>query len=441
MSLTNQPTFSEPNPPPVTKLTPGWHDAGPVEDLQATLEYALSPNDYLVRRLGKEVIEERAKKGLLSLLPAPVDRDRYGKGAHKQHFEQHIANLLGKHHGLFFITGVQAQLAALKIHCVQAQNHRVAWHARSHLEIAEERAFAEVFGLQRVFLGTSPLEVPAVADVEALTSRPVEKRPAVLLLELPNRELGCKTYPWDDLVEIAKLCKDANVRLHMDGARLWDIEPFYHALHGKSFVDLAQLFDSVYVSMYKGLEGACGAMLTSSDEEFISEAKIWQRRLGGNMVTSYSEVIDCERGFNLHIGTFDRAWKKMCAVAAAITDTTKEFRTKDGKPLVFFDLFPTCNLVHTHIQGVTAEQLIAARDEVEKIHHIRVFESTRPYKSFEEQSRSIQISVGEEAKLKEGPVLEHRFVEWMIFDVNIHIPDDVFAKGWKALCQHLVASL
>ena len=272
MSQTNEARTTNRNEP-ITKLMPGFHEATPVQDLQETLEYATSPRNYLVRKLGKEVVEQRSK--LLNIPTALVDRDMYGKGTHKQLFEQHIASLLGKKHGLFFVTGVQAQLTALKIYCDRAGNDRVAWHFRAHLEIAEERAFEEVFQLKRRFVGKSPLEVPTVADVETITSLPVEERPAVILLELPNRELGCKTYPWKDLVHISSLCKAANVALHMDGARLWEIEPYYQ---DRSFADLAALFDSVYVSFYKGLNGACGAMLTSSDETFIEEAKKWQRR-------------------------------------------------------------------------------------------------------------------------------------------------------------------
>ena len=422
--------------PPTTKLIPDWHEAGPIEDLQETLEYAISPKSYLVRRLGKDLVEQRSQ--LLSLCPEFVDRDLYGKGVHKQHFEQHIASLLGKKHGLFFITGIQAQLTALKIHCANAGNERVAWHHRSHLEIAEEGGYAEVFRLQRTFLGTSPLEVPTVADVEVLTALPVEERPAVMLLELPNRELGCKTYPWEDLVQISKLCKEANVKLHMDGARLWEIEPFYHA-SGKSFAELAALFDSVYVSFYKGLGGTCGAMLTSSDEGFIEEAKTWQRRLGGNMVTSYAEIIDCERGFNLHIGTFDIKWRKMCLVAKAITEATKTYRTDDEKPIVFFDPVPMCAQVHTHIQGITAEKLLAARDEVEQKYHIRVFGSIRPWKPLSENPYSMKLSsVDEKDKLKDVKEETHHFVEWAIREENLRISEDIFAKAWKVLCRLIV---
>ena len=431
---------------PVTRLIPGFHEVSPVQLLQDTLEYATSPKNFLVRRLGKDVVEERSQ--LLSIPEELVDTDTYGEGVHKQRFEQHIATLLGKKHGLFFITGIQAQLAAMKIHCDRAGNDRVAWHYRAHLEIAEEHAYAEVLRLKRTFVGKSPREVPTVADVKEITSLPEEERPAVMLLELPNRELGCRTYPYDDLVQISQLCKAANVKLHVDGARLWEIEPFYQ---GKSFADIAGLFDSVYVSFYKGLRGAVGAMLTSSDADFMEGAKTWQRRLGGNMVTSYSEIIDCERGYNLNIGTFHLKWQKMCSVASAIMEATKDYRTKDGKPIVYFDpQVPTCCQIHTHIQGVTAERLADARDEVEKKYGINVFPRTRPWLTLEEMDadwtlvkrglKPLEEGAVTKQKPKEDPEKDHHFIEWMIRDGNLKIGDDVFAKGWEALCQLIAAS-
>jgi hypothetical protein len=123
---------------PVTRLIPGFHEVSPVQLLQDTLEYATSPKNFLVRRLGKDVVEERSQ--LLSIPEELVDTDTYGEGVHKQRFEQHIATLLGKKHGLFFITGIQAQLAAMKIHCDKAGNDRVAGDNSGPLGISDEHA-------------------------------------------------------------------------------------------------------------------------------------------------------------------------------------------------------------------------------------------------------------------------------------------------------------
>ncbi|OJJ50346.1 hypothetical protein ASPZODRAFT_128961 [Penicilliopsis zonata CBS 506.65] len=320
----------------------------------------------------------------------------------------------------------------MKIWCDRANNQRVAWHCRSHPETAESNAYAEVFQLQRSFIGTSPVHVPTVADIQVVTRRPADERPAVILLELPNRHLGCQTYPYDDLVQISRLCRAANIRLHLDGARLWEIQPFYN----RPFADLARLFDSVYVSLYKGLRGTVGCVLASSDAAFMAEAALWQRRLGGWMVTSYPVLIDCERAFNLNIGTFERKWRKMCAVAAAIVQATKDFTTSDGRPIVYFTPeVPTCCQVHTHIRGVTRERLAAARDEVERDLGLSVFPWTLPSPFMHELDPDWVLVNGDPLAVQGMD----QYFEWSITDKNVDIPDAVFAQGWRAIVTVLFA--
>jgi hypothetical protein len=158
------------------------------------------------------------------------------------------------------------------------------------------------------------------------------------------------------------------------------------------------------------------------------------------MVTSYAELIDDERGFNLNIGTFHLKWQKMCSVASAIMEATKEYRTKEGEPIVFFvPEVPTCCQIHTHIQGVTGERLAAARDEVEQKYGINVFPKARPWQNWDEMDAEWTLVKREHKPPKEGEN-DHHFLEWMIREENLSIGDDVFAKGWKALCQLIAAS-
>ena len=69
--------------------------------------------------------------------------------------------------------------------------------------------------------------------------------------------------------------------MHMDGARLWESAPFY----GRSYAEIAALFDTVYVSFYKGVGAIAGAAL-AGPADFIAEARVWQRRHGGDLVNS-----------------------------------------------------------------------------------------------------------------------------------------------------------
>ncbi|KAK4541716.1 hypothetical protein LTR36_007425 [Oleoguttula mirabilis] len=411
------------------------------EKILRTARYAENPAAYLSSTLGEAVFDDR--KDQLSLAEE-TNMDIYGTGTHKQHFEQYIAQeVLGKQAGLFFLTGVQAQLAALKIHCERAGKKNAAWHVSSHLEEAEERSFEALYGLERTLLGNDPEALPTVKEIETVLGVAPAERPAVILVELPNRVLGCKTYSFSELQQISSACSEAGVAFHMDGARLWEIEPYYQATAGKSFADLAALFDSVYVSFYKGLGGVTGAMLVHDDKAFIAEAKVWQRRAGGNSFTLGYEIIDCERGYNENIGTFARKREKMITIVDQITEATAQFRTADGGKVVsFVPGKATCCQIHTVFSGFTASELEQARDKVQAKSNVRVFERLRPKESLDEKMKAERGSTQQQTEGEDAEAHDDRrhFMEWMIMSVTEQHDVSVFVDGYVALCEELLAT-
>lgn len=419
------------------------------EAIQRTADYARDPRTYLESNLGNKVLSEREH---LLCIPKTVDRDFYGTGEHKQHFEQHIAKLFGKEHGLFFITGIQAQLAALKVHADRAGKNKLAWQITSHLEGAEQSAYKELYGLDRVLLGSDPDNLATVDEITKVLHLAEAERPAAILIELPNRELGCQTYSYDDLCTISKACREAGVKFHLDGARIWEIEPYFQHHYNKTFSDIGNLFDTLYVSFYKGLRGACGAMLVAPDADFIAEAKKWQRRAGGNMFQSTYEVVDCQRGFNEMVGTFGAKWAKMAEVVDAVTTATSKYTNDEGQPIVeFWPKKAMCSNIRTAFHGFTASELEAARDKVDEKIHIRVFE--RFFKDPRQRRKEVVTEQpdGKADKKTEAEVPktattsaeadETRYmIEWVIAKGTFELPTKVFVDGYVRLCEELAAA-
>lgn len=408
------------------------------ETFSTTARYAQDPPSYLRDALGSDTFEQR--KHLL-FLSNEVDKDIYGNGSYRSRFAQHIANLLGKNSGLFFITGIQAQLAAIKVHCNKAGNNRVAWHRTSHLEFAEESAFDKLYGLDRIFLGQDEEHNPTIDEIKKVLSLPKGERPAVVLLEIPNRTLGCKTCSFAELEQISSACKAADVIFHCDGARIWEIEPFYQHSAGKSFADIAALFDSIYVSFYKGLHGVAGAIL-AGEEDLIQEAKVWQKRAGGNVVTLMYEVVDDARGFNENIGTFQKKWNKMYEVQDQILDATAKFQTSSQERIVDFTAQPaTCCQVKTTYSGFSTNELNAARDEVEKKMHVRVFERVGRQKNIAQMAEMLSVRNSDPSS---NPELDDQVwpqaCEWMIGPDTVNLPTKLFVDAYVALCEELLAA-
>lgn len=219
------------------------------------------------------------------------DFDVYGVGERLNAFEARIAKLLGKDAAVFMPSGTMAQQIALRVVADRDGLRTFAAHPTNHLTLHERDGITRLHGLHLVPLA-SPVTPVALADVQGL-AEPI----ATLLLELPQRELGGLLPAWDELVAITDYARQRNWHVHLDGARLWESGPHY----GRSYAKIAGLFDSVYVSFYKGIGAIAGAMLCGS-RPLIDEARIWQRRHGGNLVALYPYANAAELAFDARIG-------------------------------------------------------------------------------------------------------------------------------------------
>ena len=268
--------------------------------------------------------------------------DLYGDGELIGGFEAKVAALLGKPAAAFMVSGTMAQLIALRIWCERAGTRHIAMHPTSHLELHEERAYAHLHDLSVTLLG--PRERPTQArDLAACP-----ERLAALLLELPAREIGGRLPAWDELGRISALARERGVRLHLDGARLWEAREAYAP---KPFAEVCAHFDSVYVSFYKGVGALAGAMLLGA-EDFIAEARVWRRRHGGTLVQLHPLVASVAMRFDAQLAKMPAYRSRALAFAAALAAI-------DG--IVVEPNPPEVNLFHVHFP-VPYAALTAARD-------------------------------------------------------------------------------
>jgi len=275
-----------------------------------------------------------ARTRLGSLADALDEReraDRYGEGERLERLERRTAELLGKEAAVFMPSGTMAQQIAMRIWCERGGRATIAFHPTCHLELHEEKGYERLHGLHATLVG-DPNRLLTLTDLEALCE-PV----AALLLELPQREIGGLLPEWDDLVAQAAWAREHDVALHLDGARLWEAQPYYDRPHA----ELAGLFDSVYVSFYKGLGGMAGAVL-AGDAELVAEARVWQRRHGGTLVTMFPYVVAAETALDERLERMPVYLEHARAIAAALA-------TVDGVEVVPDP--PQTPLFHVHLEG------------------------------------------------------------------------------------------
>lgn len=233
-----------------------------------------------------------------------LESDKYGKGRIIEDFQKKMAVLLGKKDAVFFPSGTMAQQIALRIWCDEKGTGKVAYHPLSHLEIHEEGGLKELHHIDSVFL----TERDQVIDLNDVIK--MEDGVAAILLELPQREIGGQLPSFETLEQISQYCRDRQIRLHLDGARLLEVLPYYQ----KTAHDVCSLFDSVYISLYKGIGGIAGAIL-AGDNDFIKQSKVWKRRHGGDLISLYPYIIPADYYFDMRSNKMEQYYEEAKEVA------------------------------------------------------------------------------------------------------------------------------
>jgi threonine aldolase len=209
---------------------------------------------------------------LLATIPAGTEVDRYGDGGVVTELETEVAGLLGKPSAVFLPSGTMAQQAVLRVHADLRQRRTVVFHPMCHLHTHEAEGYARLHGLTGRTVGSQD----RLITIDDLT--PIAELPAALLLELPQRDLGGQQPDWDDLQAQVGWAKSHGAAIHMDGARLWESAAGY----GKPLDEIAALFDTVYVSFYKGI-GALPGCCVAGQPDVIAAVREWRQRMGGRL--------------------------------------------------------------------------------------------------------------------------------------------------------------
>ncbi|WP_114165243.1 low specificity L-threonine aldolase [Exiguobacterium sp. TNDT2] len=325
--------------------------------------------------------------GVLQQAFAEVDpnqaSDHYGTGEVIARFEQKLAQELGMEDAIFFPSGTMAQQIALRIWADETENRSVAYHLLCHLEIHEQDGLKELHHLEPILLGDDKRlmtldEVKALPDV------------ACLLIELPQRELGGYLPPFTELETISQYCRERGIRLHLDGARLLEMLPYYE----KTAEEICALFDSVYVSFYKGIGGIAGAIL-AGPKLFCAEARVWKRRYGGDLIGLYPYIISADYYYELRKDKMGTYYEQAKALAHRFNALDGVWTTPD---------VPVTNMFHLHLEG-DVEEVAARIQSVQDATGIGI----TGYLVLHDGYCSTEISVGDAFEAIDAPQLNRLF--------------------------------
>ncbi|WP_379128469.1 threonine aldolase family protein [Paenibacillus sp. sgz500958] len=257
-----------------------------------------------------------------------LDSDVYGKGKLIEEFQEKMAGVLGKESAVFFPSGTMAQQIALRIWCDHKGLKKVAYHPLCHLEIHEQDGLKELHHIQPVLLADKDRLI-TLEDVMNL-----KEEISCLLLELPQREIGGQLPEYGELENISAYCRERGILLHLDGARLFEVLPYY----GKSAAEICALFDSVYISFYKGIGGIAGAIL-AGNKEFTEESKVWKRRHGGDLISLYPYITTADYYYEQRVHRMGQYYEEAKELASYFNGC----HSVETLPLT-----PVSNMFHVH---------------------------------------------------------------------------------------------
>jgi threonine aldolase len=211
----------------------------------------------------------------VAMAEAEVGDDVYGDDPTVNRLEEMAAGMLGTEDALFAPSGTQTNLMALLTHCGRGDEYIVG--QQNHTYLMEGGGGAVLGSIQPQPLDTEPDGTLAIDKIAEVIKPDNFHYARTRLLCLENTRKGC-VLPPGYLGEARKFTLERNLKLHLDGARIFNASIKQNVPVNK----IARHFDSISFCLSKGLGSPVGSLLCSTGS-FIHEARRWRKVLGGGM--------------------------------------------------------------------------------------------------------------------------------------------------------------
>lgn len=206
---------------------------------------------------------------------AEVGDDVYGEDPTVNELERLAASISGKEAAIFVASGTQSNLLALLAHCERGDEYIVG--QQGHTYKYEGGGAAVLGSIQPQPLDFEKDGTLNLSLVES-TIKPDDPHFArTKLLCLENTQAG-RPLPLKYLQEARVLCNRTGLKLHLDGARLFNASVWL----GVNVKEVTEPFDTVSICLSKGLGAPVGSVLCGPTD-VIKQARRWRKVLGGGM--------------------------------------------------------------------------------------------------------------------------------------------------------------
>jgi len=214
---------------------------------------------------------------LEAMCGAPLGDDVFGDDPTVTRLEEMAAERLGKEAAIFVPSGTMGNSIAVGVHCDPGDE--VILESLCHTYNFECAGAARLWGVQAVSIAGDQGRIPIAEMSSAIRPDDVHMaRTKLVILEQTSNIAGGCILPLDYLESVSSLCGERGLRLHIDGARIFNAS----VGSGIEVAKYAACADTVMFCLSKGLGAPAGSVLTGTAEA-IAEARRLRKLLGGGM--------------------------------------------------------------------------------------------------------------------------------------------------------------
>jgi len=231
----------------------------------------------MVTDLRSDTFTKPSREMLEQMFRADVGDDVFGEDPTVNLLEAMVSELFGMEAALFCPSGTMTNQIAIKCHTNPGDE--VICDKMSHVYIYEGGGIAFNSGCQVKPIEGDRGRINAAQVLEAINPDDVHKaKTSLVCLENTANRGGGSCYEFSDIQAIKEVCLKNNLKLHLDGARL------FNALvaKGENPKQYGAIFDSISICLSKGLGAPVGSLLLGT-AAYIKKARRVRKVFGGGM--------------------------------------------------------------------------------------------------------------------------------------------------------------
>ena len=222
-----------------------------------------------------DTVTKPTKKMRNAMANAVVGDDVYQDDPTIIELENLAAKMTGKEASLFVSSGTMGN--QLSIYTQTKRGDEIIVGSSAHIKNYEVGASAVISGVSYHLIQEVDGMMPLDKIIKGIRGDDVHF-PDTSLICLENAHGSGKVLPLSYMAEVYKIARDNNLKVHLDGARLFNAATFLKV----DAKEITKYVDSVTFCLSKGLASPIGSMLCGT-KEFIEKARRGRKLLGGGM--------------------------------------------------------------------------------------------------------------------------------------------------------------